>query len=298
MIDYLYLFLYKTFAFLVRIIPQALLDKLLSALASLLFSLSKKYQKVISTNLHFAFSQIEDSEIKRIGKRTYLNFLHNISGFIRRQHQAPLEILKDITFCNDNALKQAIQEEKKIIFITAHYGNWELLPIALTSKYNITMSVVGKPLPSAQMQNILKENREQFGIQLIDKKGAMKEMIKSLAAKRALGLLVDHHTTANEGVIVNFFGKEATQTMSASMLARKFDAIIFPVFISSEDFHHHTLTFLDAIYPQKTDDSKADIQKMTQQQADAIEKAIKKKPDEWFWLHRRWKYCCKQAYQE
>lgn len=296
MVDNLYLLLYKLFSSLVRITPQAALDKILSFVATLLFKASKKYQKVMRINLQIAFTDMSDAEIKRIGKRTYLNFLHNISGFIRRQNADSDSIIKKITFINDEPLKEAIKEKKKIIFMTAHYGNWELLPLALTSKYNITMSVVGKALPSQKMQEILQKNREQFGIELIDKQGAMKAMIKALGKDRTVGLLVDHHTTINEGVIVHFFGKEVTQTMSASMLARKFDAIIFPVFLSSDDFHHHTLTFYDAIYPIKTEDSKADIQKMTQLQADSIQKAITTKPDEWFWLHQRWKYCCKEAY--
>lgn len=296
MIDLFYLFIYKIFSFLVRITPQKFLDAFLSALSSLLYNISSKYQKVIRTNLHIAFGDITQKRIDQIGKRTYLNFLHNIAGFIRRQKSSPEAILKDITFVNDAALKKAISEDKKIIFITAHYGNWELLPVALTAKYAIKMSVVGKALKSDTMQNILKHNREQFGIALINKQGAMREMIKALDRKESIGLLVDHHTTRNEGVIVNFFGKEVTQTMSASMLARKFDAVIFPVFISSDDFHHYTLTLYPQINPQKTDDAKTDIQAMTQLQADAIEKAIRHKPDEWFWLHRRWKYCCEELY--
>ena len=292
MFEYLYLLLYKLFSLLVQVIPKSFL----TPLASFLYILSKKYQKVINTNLDIAFPDISKEEKVRIGKRTYLNFLHTIAGFILRQKQTPEEILSSVTFVNDSALQKAIDAKKNILFITAHYGNWELIPTALTSHYHIPMSVVGKSLKSPKMQAILKKNREKFQIELIDKKGAMKGMIKALSHKRAIGLLVDHHTTTNEGAVVQFFGKEVTQTISAALLARKFDAIIFPVFISSEDFENHTITFYPQIDPLKTEDSKKDIQQMTQLQADAIEKAIKTKPDEWFWLHRRFKYCCKDLY--
>jgi KDO2-lipid IV(A) lauroyltransferase len=293
MIDYLYLTLYKVFAFLVRITP----DGFLSLLSSLLYKSSKKYQKVIDTNLSIAFESMKKEERERIAKRTYLNFLHTISGFIKREGKSKEEVIKDIIYKNDEALLKAIKEQKNIIFITAHYGNWELLPIALTTRYNLKMSIVGKSLKSPRMQEILRQNREKFGIELIDKKGAVRGMMKALSNKRTLGLLVDHHTTTNEGAVIHFFSKEATQTMSAAMIARKFDAILFPVFIHSDDFKRYTLTFSPEILPIKTQNAQEDIQMMTQQQADAIEEAIKKKPDEWFWLHRRWKYCCENLYE-
>ncbi len=292
LMDYLYLLIYKIFALLVHLTP----DQFFKALANTLYKLSKKYQKVIDTNLNFAFANISQEEKERIGKRTYLNFLHTISGFIKRQGKSQEEILKGITFQNDKALQEAVKNGDKIILITAHYGNWELLPVAISAKYQIPLSVVGKSLKSPIMQKILKENREQLGIELIDKRGAMRGMMKAFSKQRAIGLLVDHHTTTNEGAIVEFFGKEVTQTLSAAMLAKKYNATIFPVFIRSKDFQHHTLHFETAIKPQNSLSSKADIQRMTQAQADVIEKAIKEKPDEWFWLHRRWKYCCRDAY--
>jgi KDO2-lipid IV(A) lauroyltransferase len=293
MIDYLYLTLYKFFTFLVRITP----DSFLSALSSLLYNISKKYQKVIHTNLSIAFPSISKEEKKRIAKHSYLNFLHTISGFIKREGKSKEQVIENITFKNDQALLRAIEEKKKIIFITAHFGNWELLPIALTTRYQLEMSIVGKSLKSPRMQKILRQSREKFGIELIDKEGAVRGMMKALSKKRTLGLLVDHHTTTNEGAIINFFGKEATQTMSSAMIARKFDAILFPVFISSEDFKHYRVEFYPEITPIKTEDTQEDIKRMTQQQADVIEKAIREKPDEWFWLHRRWKYCCENLYE-
>jgi KDO2-lipid IV(A) lauroyltransferase len=100
MVDYFYLASYKTFSFFVKIMPQNLLDAVISSLASFAYFASKKRRDVIKANLNICFPQLNDREKKSIAKRSYRNLLHNISGFIKRQNQSKKEVLKNITFKN------------------------------------------------------------------------------------------------------------------------------------------------------------------------------------------------------
>jgi len=198
-----------------------------------------------------------------------------------------------VRFENEEIYKKALESNKPLLLMGAHYGNWEILPLALTAKFKRPLSIVGRPLDSKVMDEILKQNREQFNIQLIPKRKAMKKIVAAIAKKRVIGILVDQHTTDREGVEVNFFNLKAMHTPALSLLSRKYEAPIIPVFVTSDEHKSYTITFYEPIEPIKSEDEEADILALTQAQANITEKVIRKRPQEWFWLHRRWKKALK-----
>lgn len=156
---------------------------------------------------------------------------------------------------------------------------------------------MGRRLDNTYANKILKATREQFGIEMIDKRHAMKKMVQSLKRGKPLGVVVDQNTRTKEGILINFFGKEARHTPSVSILARKFDAIVIPVYDYTNDFKKWTVEFFEPLVMQKSDDINKDIQTFTQKQADITQKVIEQKPDEWLWLHKRWKNRYKELYR-
>ena len=133
---------------------------------------------------------------------------------------------------------------------------------------------------------------------MIPKRKAMKPMIGVMKRNEVLGLVVDHHTTDSEGELVQFFGHEVRHTPTAAILARKFDAVVIPVYSRTTDFQHWTIEFHQPIELEKTSDMAHDIKIHTQKQASITEKVIRQKPDEWFWLHRRWKLTHLDKYRQ
>jgi KDO2-lipid IV(A) lauroyltransferase len=295
--DKLYLIIFYIFQFFVKNIPDFLMNPVLDFIAWLIYVFDKKHRKIIKINLDFAYNnEMNDKEKTRIVKKCYKNLVYFLADFVKNQGITKDELSKKVTFKNKEVMENALKENKKIILITAHYGNWELIALCIGAFFD-KVTGVGRALESKTLNNILKKNREQFDIKMLDKQGAMKGMIKALKRGRILGLLVDQNTAENEGVLVNFFAKKTRQTHSVALLARKMNAVILPIFITTDDYKNYLITFYDIITPQKSDDIDKDIQKLTQAQADAIEKAIRKKPDEWFWFHKRWKNQYEELYQ-
>ncbi len=295
--DRLYLISFYIFQFFVKIVPDFLLNAILNFLSWITWTIDKKHRKIIKTNLDFAYgNSISEEEKKRIEKKCYKNLLYFLSDFVKNQGITKENLSKKITFKNKEILENTIKENKKIILITAHYGNWELVPLSLAAFF-APITGVGRALEGKTLNNILKKNREQFDIKMLDKQGAMKGMIKTLKEGRLLGLLIDQNTAENDGVLIDFFGKKARQTHSTALLARKMNAIIIPAFITTNDYKNYEITFYDKIEPIKSDNAKSDIKQMTQLQANIIEKAIRKKPDEWFWFHKRWKNQYEEIYR-
>lgn len=287
--DNIYLALFYIFRSFIKITPKFILNFLLNSFASFIYFFDKKHRKIIKVNLDLAYeNRISDDKKTKIAKDCYRNLVYVLADFIKNQGISKEEILKKVSFINSEILEKALLENKKIIIMTAHYGNWELLSLSIAAKFT-PLSIVGRDLDSKVMNKILAKNREQFDIELLSKSGAMKGMVKALKSNRPVGLLVDQNTQSSEGILIDFFGKKARHTSSAAILAKKFDAIILPAFIKTYDHAQYIVEFFEPITVSNTDNKDEDIKECVQKQADITQKIIEEKPEEWFWHHKRWK---------
>lgn len=287
--DRVYLGIFYTLKALVVSLPFGVLKPILHLFADTARLFNKKHKNIIMTNLNLAYEdEMSEEEKKRILKECYRNLALNAANLIKNQRSTKDELLKKVTFENEEVMKEAISSGRPIILQAAHYGNWELLGLALSAKYG-PASVVGRPLDSKAMDELLMANRELFDVKIINKKGAMKPMLKAIKEGRMLGLLVDQSPGEKQGILVDFFGKKVRHTHGASLIARKTGAIIIPVFIHTFDHKHFTIRFYSPIEVAHTKDVEKDILDATQAQASVTEKAVRAKPDEWFWFHKRWK---------
>jgi KDO2-lipid IV(A) lauroyltransferase len=267
-------------------------------LAVFIYTIDKKHRKIAHVNLDLAYGDTLPNEQKeKIVKATYLNLMLLLIDFIKNQGISKEDLLEKVTFENETVLEDALKNDQKIILMTAHYGNWELLPLSIAAKFG-PLTGVGRKLDSNVMDQILNKNRQQFDIEMLDKKGAMRDMISVLKNNRMLGLLVDQNTSENEGILVDFFGKPVRHTPAAAILARRFDALIIPAFITTNDYSHYKITFYEPIETDKTEDKDKDISDSVQKQAKITEEIIRKKPEEWFWLHKRWKNQFEERYND
>lgn len=287
--DIIYVTFFYSFKFLIWVIPTRMMVSIGKGLAVFIYTIDKKHRNIAKVNLDLAYGEsLSNNEKDNIVKAAYLNLMLLLVDFIRNQGISKEDLLKKVTFENESVLVNALKTDQKIILMTAHYGNWELLPLSLAAKFG-PLTGVGRKLDSPVMNKILSRNRQQFDIEMLEKKGAMREMIAVLKQNRMLGLLVDQNTSENEGILVDFFGKPVRHTPSAAILARRFDALIIPAFITTEDNVHYKIRFYEAIETAKTEKKDKDILDSVQKQANITEEIIRKKPGEWFWLHKRWK---------
>lgn len=297
MLDNLYVFAFKSFVFLVKHTPQFIMDAILNFFAFLAYKLDSRHRKIARVNLDLAYeNKMSDEEKRRITKKCYKNLLFNMRDFVENQDTSKEKLLSKVTIHNEHYYHSIKEEGKGIIFLTAHYGNWELLPLCTGATYGKLWGV-GRNLDYEKMNQILQKNRNQFNVHMLEKKGAIRGLLKALKNGENIGLLVDQNTRKKEGILVDFFGKKVTHTPSASLIARKTNSVIIPTFITSDDYQTYDITFYEPIYTDKTENSEEDIRKSVQAQADATQRAIELKPDEWFWLHRRWKNQYEELYK-
>ena len=295
----MYIALYRTFSFMLKIVPDSWIIWMMRRMSLFAYFVGKKHRTIIHTNLDFAFDgTLDEVQKKEIGKAAYMNLLDTIFGLMRREKMSKEEVIRNITFEGDAIVHDAIKEGKKLIFVTGHYGNWELVSQALALQFDLTLVGVGRELDSAVMDKVLKENREQFNVEMVYKRGAMKGCIHALNNAKSIGILIDQSLPKAQGIKVDFFAKSVSHTTLASILARRYETAMIPVFIHTNDYKQYHVKIYPKIDFKKSNDQEDDILKMTQLQADIMEEVIRSDPKQWFWMHKRWKAYYPELYRK
>ena len=295
--DRLYLAGFYTLKFLIFIMPSSLQNMLAKFMAFAFMKLKKKRFHIVMTNLNLAFGETKTKEEKlEIAKKCYYNFAKYLGiNFILNQNTTKQKILKQVVFKNEHFLLDAMKSGRPIIVTTAHFGQWEIFGLAVAAHFGPS-SVLGRKLDSSVMDKILRANRAQFDVELIDKDGGAKDILKALKARRIVGILVDQNTAPKDGIKVQFFGKDVLHTPAASVLAQKTNALIINAFIYQKGENLNEICFEQPI-DISTFDKEDAVQKATQMQCSACEEMVRARPEEYFWFHQRFKRFYENEYK-
>lgn len=177
--------------------------------------------------------------------------------------------------------------ERGAVIMTCHSDNWELMGGAFAQN-GIPLVGVAKKQKSADADKFINEFRTLIGMHITYRSG-VREMYKMLDEGHFIGLIMDQDVGRDDGVVVKFFNRATNFVTGAASMSRFRKIPIFPAFMHKNPDGTHTLEISPPLYVEKTPDKHADIKRMTQRLATLIEQHVRKYPDEWFWLHDRWK---------
>ena len=290
-------YLYKFSQIFFKYTPNLILKYLLLLLSKVLFKINKKHRDIAIVNLDLAYNNsLTKEEKEKIIYLSYKSLMFNLFEYMENQYINKDELLKKATITNEKVILDAIKDNRKIIFVTAHYGGWELAIPYIALKYG-TLAVVNRKMDSIEINRMYKKARDRNNIVMLEKKVAAKGMIKAFKNNHNIAVAIDQHI--KNGVEVEFFDKKVKATDSTARLALKFDAVIIPVFAVCKGFRDYEIKVYNAIdtkdFKFKTDDK---IKELTQVQNNIVEKQIKEIPEQWFWQHRRWKEFYKELYKK
>lgn len=286
---------YKVFKFIVLYTPKKILKVILDGLAFLIYTFNKEHRRIIKANLDFVYKDtISEDEKTAIAKGSYQNILYNGYEFISNQTIDLEGFEKKITIENEQYILDALENKRKIILVTAHYGNWEFGNTFIPLKYGPT-TMVGRPMKNKYLNKELDKTRTRTQTQMLTKKDASKGLVKALKNGRILGLVIDQYN--KYGIDAMFFGHKVKQIDSSARLALKFDALIIPLFFERDEFGKYTAKFYEPIEPSNfTGDNK--VQDLVQAQVNVIQQQIFKKPEQWLWQHKRFKKYHNEIYNK
>lgn len=262
---------------------------LMRYIGRLAFLFAANERKKTLRHLTMAFGDEKTpKEIKSLAKQVFLNLAACGADAIRLpQLVSDGSIDRLVETENFDRFQEYVDEGKGVILMTGHFSNWELLGTWLVRR-GIPLRVVAKKAYDPRLDKMIVDYRNQAGYANTARGNAMKAVMAGLAAGEVYGLLFDLDTKV-KGVFVNFFGKPAHTATIPVLLSEKMGAPIVPVFIRLKKDYTYHITCYDALVMTDTGDPAADLIANTQICSDFYEKIIRRHPEQWIWMHRRWK---------
>ena len=229
---------------------------------------------------------VDEKEAERIARASSVRFgpmLFEVLRFpVIRRHIGEYVRVEGL-----EKLQKAMKDGKGGIIATGHCGNWELMGGAF-AQYGIPLVGVAMKQKDAGADRFIMEYRTLIGMHITYKTG-VREMFKMMDEGWFIGLIMDQDTNRHDGIILDFFGQPTNCVPGAASMSRFQQAPIFPCFMHRHADGTHTLCIGDPVYTARTKDKQADIRETSQLLTHAIERHIRRYPEEWFWLHDRWK---------
>lgn len=228
--------------------------------------------------------EMAPEQIRRLGRRSFQHVGMNLVEACRYVLRPTDVMLSRVRVDGVEHLRGAAAHGRGVLILTAHYGNWELLAAAhgLTG---LPLSIVIRPLDHPVLDELAARFRRRSGAELIVKHLAVREVLRDLRRGRMVGILLDQNATRSEGVFVPFFGIPASTSKGLAVLALRTGAPVVPVFLRREPDGRHCMDVGPPLVPPPD----GDIEAYTATFNLVIEAAIRRAPEQWLWMHARWR---------
>jgi len=271
---------------LTRSLPRGPMLALGRALGRLLADLDRRHVLITRENLRRAFPQWNETRVRRTARDVYAHFGQVLLDILWLSHRSREQVMSLVDVENERAL-EALRDGGGLM-VTAHLGNWELCGIVHGYIFR-PIAVVARPLDNPALDRRLATFRERSGNTVIPKQRALGQVLRALRERREVAFLIDQNVQEKDGIFIRFFDRPAAATTVVAALAVKTGCPVIG---------GHTVLLPNGRYRQvydppirwtPTGNREADIAGLTQQLADMIEAWVREAPEQWLWMHRRWK---------
>ncbi|MBL8206119.1 MAG: lysophospholipid acyltransferase family protein [Blastocatellia bacterium] len=240
-------------------------------------------------NLQLAFPSLDDHTRQQIERGTFRNLGRALGEVTQFPKLKRANIESIVAYEGLENYLHAVAQGRGVILLTGHIGAWELSVYA-HSIYGYPMSFLARRVDNSLVERLAEANRGRFGNRSIDKKGSLREVLKTLKAGGVVGILADLNSSREEGVFVDFLGLPACTTAGVATLALRTGAAVVPGYILWDEARQiHRLCFEPSIETINTGNPKDDVVTNTARYTKVLEAVIRRHPDQWLWIHRRWK---------
>lgn len=272
-----------------RTLPRPIRFKIAYFFGYLGYLLAKRLRFTAKKNLEMAMPELSEEAHKKIIKGVFRNFGRLLAEFSAFPKLTRQDIEQIVIYEGLEHYLNAIKKGKGVLFLTGHVGAWELSSFA-HAVYGYPHNILVRQIDNPYIDKLVDYYRGCRGNKAIDKNNSVRAILSALKKGEAVGILIDLNTVRNQGVFCDFFGIPACSTTGLATLALRTKAAVVPGFLLwDEALGKHKLHFEPELELIFTGDQKEDIYQNTAQFNKVVEKIIRLYPEQWMWVHRRWK---------
>lgn len=258
-------------------------------LGRIAYSVAGHLRRTGDRNLKLAFPEKTDAERQRLLKGTFVGLGRQLGLFSKFATDSRESLLEITRWEGLEHLEAAKATNRPIIMFTGHVGAWELSSFGLSLRQS-PISFLVRRLDNPKVEEMVDRIRTRFGNQSVDKRNAARPMLNILKSGGMLGLLVDLNTLDEEAIFVDFFGVPASTTFMLAKLALRTEATVIPIFVPWDETSRKFLVhILPPVPVERGGDEEEDIRRLTAKLTKVVEEYIRRYPDQWLWIHKRWK---------
>ncbi len=271
------------------ILPRPLARDFAIGIAQVVYLFHVRLRQVGMRNLQMAFPEKSEADRKKILRGEFTSLGRQLAELCQFPKYTPQNIDQVVVYDSLDNYERAYARGKGVLFLTAHFGGWELSAFA-HSLYGHRVNIVMRPMDNPYLDRLLQQYRTMHGNKVVNKDDFVRGLLAAMKAGETVGILMDTNMTPPQGVFVDFFGIKACTASGLARIALRTDAAVVPGFtIWDESLKKYRLRFDPAIELVRTGNLEADIVANTQKFTKVIEDYVRQYPDQWLWVHRRWK---------
>jgi len=271
------------------LLPRSVARAIGRLIALAAYSVDGKLRRTAHFNLSLALPELSPAERSKIVRGVFRNLGNMLGEFSQFPKLTPASIADLVVYDGFENYHVAAESGRGVLFLTGHFGNWELCAFA-HALYGNRLNFLMRPIDNPLLDRLIARYRSLSGNRTIDKNNAVKPVLKALGAAEAVGLLIDVNTLPDQGVFCDFFGLPACSTTGLAVLALRTGAPVVPGFLLwDEKLGKYRLRFDPEIEITRTGDFKEEVAINTAKFTNVIEDYARRYPEQWLWIHRRWK---------
>ena len=283
--EYLLLYLFTR---IIYILPFDFSVKIGRLLGRLVYRLDERHRRIALENIASTLG-LKGAEAEKIVFSVFENLGMVLAEFIKIPTVDKSFLDKRVYVEGFENYLKAKSEGKGILMLGAHLGNWELLAATHLLKMGERASVVYMKTKNPYVDRFIDSIRKSYGLKTIPHHNAMKRVLAALRRGEAVGVLLDQHGGQKEAIKVDFIGRPAATSIGLALMALRTGAPVVPMFMVREGDDRFRFKYEEPIYLKKSGDMEKDIRDGTIIFNRVIEDYVRRYPEQWFWVHRRWK---------
>jgi len=250
--------------------------------------LSPRHVGIVRTNLTLAFGDTRTSEeIEIMTKACYLHLGSCMAEFMRLPNMTDEELCELAELRGKEHIDAALADGKGVILLTGHLGNWEIAGSRIAAE-GYPLSVIARAQRDTAITDHVRRTRETLGMRVLHRDVAVRQSMRALRHNELVGILLDQNA-GDDGIFVDFFGHLASTAPGAAAFALRTEAAVLPTFDWRRADHTHVVEVSAPVPLIRSGDRNKDLRINTSRYTKIIEQQIRAHPEQWLWLHKRWK---------
>jgi Kdo2-lipid IVA lauroyltransferase/acyltransferase len=277
----------RTLIAVVRVVPDAVVRSMGTALGLLFYTLDRAHRRIAERNLTTAFPARPAAERRAIARAAFEHFGRLLFELLKFSTLSTDEMLARVDVDGEERSRAAYAQGKGVLFVTGHFGFWELQALVHALRVE-PIAVLARALDNPRLNDLLEKIRSRTGNSVIYRRGTIRRVMRTLESGRGVAVLIDQHIMSRDAIYVDFFSRPAATTSAVAALALRTGAPVVPVFALPLPGGRYRLIYEHPVEPPPTDAPDA-IREFTQRCTDVLEMYVRRSPELWLWMHRRWR---------